>query len=163
MQNRRHNGFDNYGIPKPLNDEDSKQRGVQIKATYQMQIFRTKKGDHSAQRKMQRMIDQPLVVSYSKDFELTQEYKVSEQAMVDNSHNQTHNKTTQSLPQDSNYKLRQSDIFKSLVYAFDQKQILVRVQNMQDTFDGPGDALAFDVEHYAKALYKSANPGYSDS
>jgi hypothetical protein len=28
MQNRRHNGFDNYGIPKPLNDEDSKQRGV---------------------------------------------------------------------------------------------------------------------------------------
>lgn len=124
-----------------------------------MQIFRRKKGDQSGQRKMQRMIDQPLVVSYSKDFELAQEYKNSDQSFADTRH---HNQTAQYLPQDTNYKLRHSDIFKSLVYAFGQKQILVRVQNMQDTFDGPGDALTFDVEHFAKTLYKQANPGYSD-
>jgi len=151
MQNRRHNGFDNYGVPKALDDQDSSGRGIQIKATYQMQIFRRGRGDQSAQRKMQRMVDQPLVVSYSKDFELGKAYnmtKTNETSLGQKNH------TAQSLVQDTNYKLRHSDIFKSLVYAFGPKQVLVRVQNMQDIFDGPGDALAFDVEHFAKTLYK---------
>merc|ERR1719329_455239 len=43
MQNRRHNGFDDYGLFSALNDKDSNNRGIQIKATYQMQIFRTSK------------------------------------------------------------------------------------------------------------------------
>lgn len=36
MQNRRHNGYDGYGVPRPVNDEDFQMRGMQIKATYQM-------------------------------------------------------------------------------------------------------------------------------
>jgi len=77
MQNRRHNGFDNYGLFAPLNDKDSSKRGIQIKATYQMQIFRSS-NTTSSQRKMQRIIDQPLLVSYSKDFLLGKEYKTIE-------------------------------------------------------------------------------------
>ena len=39
MQNRRIGGWDAYGIPEKLDDLDGQGRGVQIKASYFMQIF----------------------------------------------------------------------------------------------------------------------------
>ena len=71
MQNRRHNINDYYGVTEPLNDVDTAHRGIQIKASYQMQIFDMAKTGASGQRAMQRVIDQPLLVSYSNDFKLT--------------------------------------------------------------------------------------------
>jgi hypothetical protein len=41
MQNRRHTMNDYYGVTEPLNDLDNAHRGIQIKASYQMQIFYT--------------------------------------------------------------------------------------------------------------------------
>jgi len=68
MQNRRINGYDGYGVTEALNDRDAEGRGYQIKASYRMQIFdRTKP---SQQRSVQKSIEQPLVVHYSKDFKL---------------------------------------------------------------------------------------------
>jgi len=52
MQNRRHNINDYYGVTEPLNDVDSEHRGIQIKASYQVQIFYTNMTSASAQRKM---------------------------------------------------------------------------------------------------------------
>jgi hypothetical protein len=39
MINRRINGWDAYGIGQSLNDVDSNMRGIEVKATYYMQIF----------------------------------------------------------------------------------------------------------------------------
>lgn len=39
MINRRINGWDSYGIGQSLNDIDSNQRGIEVKATYFMQIL----------------------------------------------------------------------------------------------------------------------------
>jgi len=60
------------------------------------------------------MIDQPLIVSYSNDFDLDKMYSPADLAQ----HNKVSNKSI-SLPQerDTNFKLRHSDVFKSLVYS----------------------------------------------
>lgn len=39
MQNRRINGYDAYGVPQPLDDKDQFNNGLEVKATYYMQIF----------------------------------------------------------------------------------------------------------------------------
>lgn len=39
MQNRRINGYDAYGVPQSLDDRDQFSNGIEIKATYYMQIF----------------------------------------------------------------------------------------------------------------------------
>lgn len=43
MQNRRINGYDAYGVPQSLDDKDSFNNGLEVKATYLMQIFDRKK------------------------------------------------------------------------------------------------------------------------
>jgi len=109
---------------------------------------------------MQRMIDQPIVVSYSNNFTINQ---------ANSSKGLSQQKKT-ALPQefDTNAKLRNSKVFKSLVFALGhnekgEKQVLIRVQNMQDSFDGTGDALQFNVDQYARTLYKQANPGHPEA
>jgi hypothetical protein len=52
--------------------------------------------------------------------------------------------------EDPNYLLRHKSTFKSLVYAIGQKEVLLRVQNMEDSFDGSGDEYQFDVSNYVK-------------
>lgn len=39
MQNRRINGYDAYGVPESLDDRDNFNNGLEVKATYYMQIF----------------------------------------------------------------------------------------------------------------------------
>lgn len=148
MQNRRHNINDYYGVTEPLNDVDSEHRGIQIKASYQMQIFYTNKTNGSAQRKMQRVIDQPLLVSYSNDFKLSKKY---EETGIVTKHVdlQKGNQPTPEL-EDPNYILRQKGTFKSLVYAVNQKEVFLRVQNMEDSFDGSSEELQFDVSNYVR-------------
>lgn len=45
MQNRRINGYDAYGVPQSLDDRDNFNNGLEIKATYYMQIFDRMKSD----------------------------------------------------------------------------------------------------------------------
>ncbi len=79
MQNRRINGWDAYGITEKLDDLDHQGRGLQIKASYYMQIFnrdQTKDGvSLSQQREQQRIIDQPILIQYCKDFKMSQDSK----------------------------------------------------------------------------------------
>jgi len=154
MQNRRHNGFDDYGLFSALNDKDSNNRGIQIKATYQMQIFRTS-NTTSSQRKMQRTIDQPLLVSYSKDFLLGKQYKTIAAPATQNQTAVQSNNTSNLLGVNS--FVRQSGMFKTSVYAYGQNEVLVRVQNMQDNFDGKGLNMQFDVDEFAQKFFREAN------
>lgn len=74
MINRRINGFDGYGIPQILNDIDGQGRGLQAKASYSMLLSRktsNSAASPSHQRAQQRMLEQPLLVHYSKDFKFT--------------------------------------------------------------------------------------------
>lgn len=125
MQNRRHNINDYYGVTEPLNDVDSEHRGIQIKASYQMQIFYTNKTNASAQRKMQRVIDQPLLVSYSNDFKLSKNYEPT--GVVTKHVDVQKTNAPPSELEDPNYILRRKPTFKSLVYAVNQKEVLLRV------------------------------------
>jgi hypothetical protein len=43
MQNRRLLGYDAYGIPEPLNDQDQFGKGLSVNTKYFMQIFDMKK------------------------------------------------------------------------------------------------------------------------
>ena len=101
---------------------------------------------------MQRIIDQPLLVSYSKDFLLGKEYK-----MIAAPKNQTAVQTnnTSNLLGVNSY-VRQSGEFKTSVYAYGQHEVLVRVQNMQDNFDGKGLNMKFDVDEFAQKFYREA-------
>lgn len=64
MQNRRIKGYDAYGVPQSLDDRDSFSNGLEVKATYLMQIFDRKKSDPqgktttlSKQREQQLMLE----------------------------------------------------------------------------------------------------------
>jgi hypothetical protein len=71
MQHRRFRKKDNYGVNEPLNELDSKGRGIQVKATYWMQISDAYgKFQNSTQRANQRDQEQPLVIYYSKNYSL---------------------------------------------------------------------------------------------
>lgn len=56
MQNRRINGYDAYGVPESLDDRDHFNNGLEIKATYYMQIFdrNNKNASLSKQREQQK-------------------------------------------------------------------------------------------------------------
>lgn len=55
MQHRRFKKMDNYGVNEPLNELDPKGRGIQVKATYWMQISDAYgKFQNSTQRSNQR-------------------------------------------------------------------------------------------------------------
>ena len=71
MHNRRINGHDAYGVTEHLDEVDQEKRGQQIKGSYYMQIF-DRNRTASQQREMQRKLEQPILVSYSKDFKIQQ-------------------------------------------------------------------------------------------
>lgn len=79
MQNRRIIGFDPDGVAQSLDDRDSFNNGIEVKATYFMQIFDRMKTNAdsttlSKQREQQLQLEQPMLLMYSKDFTLDQKF-----------------------------------------------------------------------------------------
>ena len=71
MQNRRFKLPDNYGVVQPLNDLDEWGKGIQVQASYYMQITDLNNKDNwSDQRSKQLSIDQPFLLYYSHDFKI---------------------------------------------------------------------------------------------
>jgi hypothetical protein len=97
---------------------------------------------------MQRIIDQPLLVSYANDFSLSKKYE--ETGLVTKHVDVSKDKESPSTSDDPNFLLRHKGTFKSLVYAINSKEILLRVQNMADSFDGSSEEFQFDVDNYVK-------------
>mmetsp|Transcript_4442 Transcript_4442/g.6557 ORF Transcript_4442/g.6557 Transcript_4442/m.6557 type:complete len:331 (-) Transcript_4442:54-1046(-) len=168
MQNRRINGWDAYGITEKLDDLDHEGRGLQIKASYYMQIF---KKDHmqdgvspSKQREQQRIMEQPILIQYSKDFKISQNSKFQLQVPTSGEAKnasaglgQTHIKA-----KDSNEVVKKAKTVKTLVYAAGNNSVLVRVSNMEDSFDKEPRTFHFDVQAFARELFLEANPSLSE-
>lgn len=72
MQNRRIDGWDGYGLLELMNDFDGQNRSLQVQANYFMEISNFKApAAPSHQRIQQKSMEQPVLVYYSKDFNLT--------------------------------------------------------------------------------------------
>ena len=123
MQNRRIDGWDGYGVLDLLDDLDDKNRSLQVQANYFMEISNFKGGPApSLQRAQQKSMEQPVLVYYSKDFNLT------------------------NLPQQANAPQAKVEIgpkqdidsvktVKTLIYGLDHNEILLRINNLEDKFD----------------------------
>ena len=145
MQNRRINGYDAYGIFENLDDKDSSGHGIPIRASYFMQIFNRDK--NSAQRAKQRELEQPILINYSNKFQRSNTPKP--RALVQQSKLKMSSLAT---------KLATSKEVKTLVYATAQNEIMLRLSNLQDSFDQNAENCSVDLHSYAHQLYQEANP-----
>jgi hypothetical protein len=75
MQNRRMRKHDHFGVMDALNDTDEWGRGIQVKTNYWLQFTNAAQNGtvagHSRQREFQKQLDQPLLIYYSHDYDLT--------------------------------------------------------------------------------------------
>lgn len=72
MQHRRFRKHDHYGVGEPLNETDPWGHGIQVKANYFMFVSNLASKDAaktaSHQRELQRRLDQPMLLYFSKEF-----------------------------------------------------------------------------------------------
>ena len=133
--------FDDWrGVGEALNETNDSGTGIEVNAKYYVQIFDTSKTE-SVQRRQQLITDEPIQCFYMK----------GEQEL--------------STPEDS-----QDDINADLLGAVKnlklhllpekRNQILIRLENMSDLFDGtPESTPYFDLQSYATNLYAKVNRG----
>jgi len=50
-------------------------------------------------------------------------------------------------------------VLKVVPFPLGRNEILIRVENMQDLFDGEGDVIDFSISEYCMALMRQANQG----
>jgi len=183
MQHRRFRRKDNYGVNEYLNDLDKYGKGVQVQSTYYMQLTDVKNetSTNSSQRALQRKIDQPMLVYYSFNYTLfsndTPEVdpedpkpiimkKALPQAdlkVISDIHNLMQNSSNVSAPDFGDLEIpnklyKESKTLKTLVYAQGLNQLVLRVSNLEDRFDGPAAKIqSFDVNAWAREFYAEAN------
>lgn len=110
-----------------------------------MQVF-DRKREKSLQRTQQRMIDQPMIVHYSKDFTIHEPKEPVEESLVQEG---------QELAAEANENL---STFKSLIYPLSTKSVLLRLSNLEDSFDEKAKTIEIDLNKFASQLYLKANP-----
>ena len=133
--------FDDWrGVGEALNETNIEGTGIQVNARYYVQIF-DRDTTESAQRQQQLIIDEPIQCFHQ---------KATKQPSA-----------PQFTQDDSN-----TDIFGAVknlklhLLPEGRNQILVRLENMSDLFDGaPETTPYFDLGSYAANLYTKANGG----
>lgn len=169
MQNRRINGYDAYGVPQSLDDRDNFNNGLEVKATYFMQIFDRKKvdttkgkgGSLSKQREQQLQMEQPILLQYSKEFKFDKRYKEKNpQIQLSQAQEQLEIAAqNKALLKNITGQDSQSTL-KSFIYALKNNQVLIRFTNMEDKFDETANDkpmtknYTIDLKEYAQLLYK---------
>ena len=144
MQNRRLLHDDYKGVDENLDETQPDGRGIAVNTKYFV-TFADLTSQNSAQRATQLRTDEPLQFFYASDF--TQN-KLSA-TFETNSHSAMHSQLTQF---DGDLKL--------LSFPEARNQVILRLENLADLFDGaPSATPMFDVHAYALALFKSANSG----
>ena len=149
MQNRRLLFDDNRGVEEPLNETDSQGRGIEVNAKYFVQIFDTQKTP-SLQRQTQLIVDEPIQYMFAKKF-----------TSDDNSCLSCYSQWASPIQEAVQAQTSQFD-GELKVHAFPQSksQILVRLENIADLFDGaPAQVPYFNLKQYATQLYALANAG----
>jgi len=71
----------------------------------------------------------------------------------------THQANSASLAQTA---FETSHTLKPLIYAVAKNKLLLRLSNMEDSFDHSSAQVNFDVNAFAHHLFKEANPNHSD-
>lgn len=148
MQNRRLLFDDARGVGEALNETDSEGRGIEVNARYFVQIFDTTKAS-SLQRKTQLVVDEPIQYFFTTTFAESDEAKciscVAQNALHEGMKTQTDAFT--------------GDL-KVHLFPEAKNQILVRLENLADLFDGtPESTPYFNLEAYASKLYALSNGG----
>jgi len=150
MQNRRLLVDDYLGVDEPLNEMNADGVGLQVIAKYFMQIFDYSKAGSSLQRSTQLTTDQPIqyfFTSIKEDTKLNQninyvlpkpeEYLALEDGSAGGS---------------ASLKVHQFMLEEDKTILKDS--ILVRVENMDDLFDGtPSQTTYFKLAEYCRDLY----------
>lgn len=169
MQNRRINGYDAYGVPQSLDDRDNFNNGLEVKATYFMQIFDRKKvdtakgkgGSLSKQREQQLQMEQPILLQYSKEFKFDKRYKEKNPQIQLSQTQEQLEIAAQNKALLKNITGHDSQsTLKSFIYALKNNQVLIRFTNMEDKFDETANDkpmtknYTIDLTEYAQLLYK---------
>jgi len=95
------------------------------------------------------------LIHYSKDFELNKALIVKD--------NTTAAPAAVSLAAaNPNPDLATSQTLKTLIYAIKKDEILLRINNMEDTFDKKADTHSIDLAAFARDLFIEANPSITN-
>lgn len=151
-QNRRLIQDDIRGVEEPLNERDSKGKGLRVNARYYMHIFDRLKGQ-SKQRTQQQYIDQSIQYFFA--------MKYSVQAAYQNV-----------SPFESKVRTVIPDNFKTFVYQaypLGKHKIQLRIENLYDLYDTDGNfnspavkasskPFYVDLYKFCRALWQEANP-----
>ena len=147
MQNRRLMYDDNRGVGEALNEENSEMLGIAVNAKYFVQIFDYTK-TKSIQRKTQLTVDEPMQYFFAMHYKTEQGSAPCINCNVESCLNCIR------MIQDFDGDLK--------IHAIPEQrnQILIRLENIADLFDGtPSDTPTFDLKSYAASLYSHSNSG----
>ena len=140
MQNRRLYYDDYRGVGEALNERNDQGIAITVPATYQFQVFR-RNSAKSIQRPVQLLTDEPIQQFYTFNYEINSLFESKKDAT----------KKTSFLTQgDASY-------YKQILFPVADNELLIRVENIFDLFDGPGEVLYLDLEGLAKQLWTDAN------
>lgn len=145
MQNRRLLHDDNKGVTDPLNEVQPDGRGIAVNTKYYL-TFTDLSSQKSVQRKVQLLDDEPLQFFYTSDFKI----KSAESNAA--AHWDNKSRIASAFTDfKGDLKLQQ--------FPEDRNQVLIRLENLSDLFDGPApeETPTFDVQSYAVSLFKSVN------
>lgn len=146
MQNRRIPCDDGKGVGDFMNETDQYDQGIRTPATYYVQLFNTQQSA-SFQRMAQQKVADPLQYGFT-DSELT----FTPTAKIYDSN---------TLFQGPKYvKNAASNIMdlKYVVQPMAKNKIMVRIQNLNDEFDGVTAGISVDVQDLAQKFWKDVNP-----
>lgn len=149
MHHRRLARDDKLGLDEQLNETDYKGNGLRVSARYYMQIFDWTRGG-SKQRDVQINLDQPFQYLFAFDFEQDKKAKLVPVPK-------------KKANDDVSIKNFVKEGFIRLLPS-DKNQIILRVENLADQFDGLGMQTFFiNMQKYARELYMEINGGVPTS
>lgn len=147
MQNRRINRDDWRGMGEPLNETDTSGDGISVPATYQVQLF-NRKLRKPLQRVVQQNMDQPPQYFFSFSHTVSNIPELLPRIVKGDLGKLLHENGM-------------TDEMKLSLYAMGANQVLMRIENIADTFDSNGQVIfqTVNVAQIAKDLFHIANNG----
>lgn len=146
MQNRKLLHDDWRGVDENLDERDANGEGMAVTATYHIQLFNYKT-TKSAQRAVQKIVDEPLQYFFAMDQEFPAE-------LIDTDcFTETVRELQSSATENGALKIHMIPLAKN--------SILLRLENIADIFDGSIESQTdyFDIPSFAQSIWDHANHG----
>lgn len=147
MQNRRIPCDDEKGEWDFLNETDSTGRGIRVPATYYVQLSNIEQRP-SFQRKAQQKVADPLQIAFNggEPTEVSGSEPSGKKSVLE---------VPRALKDVKNTNLIE---LKYVMVPMDKNKIMIRVENLNDEFDGVTQPLSFDIDAIAKGFWNEVNP-----